>query len=67
MLVGLAGLEKVFEAKVPLETIGAKVGDDIEFQVQIEDEGKMTEVLPRGGVFSAKVPSHDFDYRNWGL
>ncbi|MDZ7815331.1 MAG: hypothetical protein U5N86_04780 [Planctomycetota bacterium] len=33
----------------------------------LEADGKIVEILPRGGVFNEPVPPIDYDHRNWGL
>jgi hypothetical protein len=65
--IGTAFFHTIFEAAIPLSLLGGTPGKPVEFQIHLEEGGRIMEVLPRGGVFAEEIPTSDHDTRNWGL
>jgi alpha-amylase/alpha-mannosidase (GH57 family) len=61
------GIKHIVEISVPFSDINAGKDDEIQFIVSIEKDGQELERWPRGGSISFRVPSHDYEERQWSV
>jgi hypothetical protein len=57
----------VVEVAVPLDEIGARAGDPVEFSVEVTDGRDAMDRLPRFGFVALQVPPADFGWENWSV
>ncbi|HVR73324.1 MAG TPA: glycoside hydrolase family 57 protein [Planctomycetota bacterium] len=62
---GQAVVDSVAEAAVPLEELGARVGDVLDFALSLCVGPDVIERLPGSGFLSVTVPGAGFDMENW--
>jgi alpha-amylase/alpha-mannosidase (GH57 family) len=62
---GTAAIESVVEAALPLEELGTRPGDVLDFAVSIRIGSDLIDRLPQSGYISVNVPAADFGEDNW--
>ncbi len=62
---GESAFEEIFEARVPLSTLGARAGDTLHLQVRAFDGAIEVQRLPAGGAIATEVPGPDFEGVHW--
>jgi myo-inositol-1-phosphate synthase len=65
--IDTVGIKRIIEISVPFSEISAGMDDEIQFIVSIEKDGQELERWPRGGSISFRVPSHDYEQRQWSI
>ena len=64
---GAFAVGSVLEAGFPLEEVGARPGDSLEFAVSVRVGGESLDRLPQSGYVSVAVPPRDFGGENWSV
>jgi alpha-amylase/alpha-mannosidase (GH57 family) len=64
---GRAAFGEVVELSIPLEELGAKTGDSVEFAAAILVGRDAIDRLPQFGFVTLPVPSTDFGRENWSV
>ena len=59
------GVDKVFEVKVPFDTLGASKGESVGVRIYVVKGGSQMEVWPLHGAMTVEVPGKDFLERMW--
>lgn len=66
-LQGAVAVGSVAEAGIPLEELGARVGEAIDFAVTIQVGPDVVDRLPQSGYITVNVPPPDFGGENWSV
>lgn len=64
---GEAAIGTVAEAGIPIEELGAKAGDFLDFAVSLRTGTNAIDRLPQSGFITVAVPAHDFGGENWSV
>ncbi len=64
---GAAAIGTVAEAGIPLEEIGTRPGDFLDFAVSLRVGAEAIDRLPQAGYISVNVPPPDFGGENWSV
>jgi alpha-amylase/alpha-mannosidase (GH57 family) len=64
---GVVAVGSVVEGGFPLEEIGVKPGDSLEFAVAVRVGGETVDRLPQSGHVTVAVPPRDFGGENWSV
>ena len=59
------GVDSIFEAEIPFQSLGLKAGDDLNFSITIKQQGHEVQRIPSGGYLHFVVPDSDFEERMW--
>lgn len=60
-----AAADAILEAAIPLRSLGAAVGDSIQFVVELMRQERSEERLPHEGAIETRVPSPEFELMMW--
>ena len=63
----MSALGSVVEAGLPLEELGARPGDAIDFAVAIRLGKNSVDRLPQSGYITVGVPPPDYGFENWSV
>jgi alpha-amylase/alpha-mannosidase (GH57 family) len=61
------GIERIVELAVPFDLLGVKVGQPLQFYVEVLEGGQSRDRAPREGVISLTRPSSDFERMMWDV
>ena len=63
----MAAFSKVIEIGIPVDLLGCRADERVEFFLIIQPKGTIGERWPLYGAFSAELAGSDFGERNWGV
>ena len=61
------GLDKILEMAVPFDLLGIKVGDPVQFFVEVLEGDQSRDRAPREGTIQLTRPGADFEQRMWDV
>jgi hypothetical protein len=64
---GKAAIGDVVEVQLPLEELGARTGQALDFAVSVRVGHDLIERLPRSGYVCATIPSPEYGRENWSV
>jgi hypothetical protein len=64
---GLVAIGSVAEAGIPLEELGTRPGDFLDFAISLRVGTEAIDRLPQSGFISVSVPPPDFGGENWSV
>lgn len=64
-LVASAAWDRIFEALIPLSTLGAKPGGRLLFQACVRADGQELDRAPARTPLTAPIPDEDWEAQNW--
>ncbi len=62
---GMAAIGTVAEAGIPLEELGARSGDFLDFAISLRSGNEAIDRLPQSGFITVAIPPPDFGGENW--
>jgi alpha-amylase/alpha-mannosidase (GH57 family) len=61
------GLDKILEMAIPFDQLGVKVGDPVQFFVELLEDTQSRDRAPREGTIQLTRPGPDFEQRMWDV
>jgi alpha-amylase/alpha-mannosidase (GH57 family) len=61
------GLDKILEMAIPCDPLGIKVGDAVQFYLEVLEDNQSRDRAPREGTIQLTRPGPDFEQRMWDV
>jgi alpha-amylase/alpha-mannosidase (GH57 family) len=67
MELATVAVDEIVELSLPWSALGAKTGDEVRFFVELRRDDGSVERTPRGFALRLRVPTDDFESREWSV